>query len=135
MDVQKMEQQIRILQQRNEMLRGHKINLTELPLALLLLKFLKGKSFIDKKSCLNEYCSLQFRYSVGNYFSEEKLVLNKSDNETKEKCNKCNNLRNCAIYECKHCEYKFCYYCLIDSSKRQLISNLQANNTEIMEEK
>jgi hypothetical protein len=33
-------------------------------------------------------------------------------------------MRYCAIYECKICEFKSCYYCLIDYSKRKLIQNI-----------
>ena len=29
----------------------------DLPLAINLFKYLKGKSFIDKKHCLNEHCA------------------------------------------------------------------------------
>lgn len=89
-----------------------------------LFKYQKGRSFIDKKSCLNETCIKQFNCTVPNYYSETKLVLLKSDSEEQDKCHKCNNQRFCAVYECKMCEQKFCYYCLIDFSKRQLIQNL-----------
>jgi hypothetical protein len=39
-------------------------------------------------------------------------------------------MRFCALYECKICEFKACYYCLIDYSKRTLIQNI----TGIVEE-
>jgi hypothetical protein len=39
-------------------------------------------------------------------------------------------MRFCALYECKICEFKACYYCLIDYSKRNLIQNI----TGIVEE-
>jgi hypothetical protein len=33
-------------------------------------------------------------------------------------------MRYCALYECKICEFKACYYCLIDYSKRTLLQNI-----------
>ena len=47
----------------------------DLPLAINLFKYLKGKSFIDKKHCLNDHCAKQFHSQTINYFSENKLVL------------------------------------------------------------
>lgn len=41
-----------------------------LTLAITLFKYLKGKSFIDKRHCLNSDCSKQFHMSTLNYFSE-----------------------------------------------------------------
>lgn len=99
-------------------------SLNHLPLAINLFKYLKSKSFIDKRHCLNEECAKLFHSQTMNYFSENKLLLQKSDSEVTDKCNKCFNMRNCALYQCKICEFKFCYYCLIDSSKRMLLSNL-----------
>jgi len=98
--------------------------LDELPLAINLFKILSNKSYIDKKICLNETCAEQFKDSSRNYYSEIKIILSKADNEQKEECNKCNNERNCAIYECKFCAYKFCYYCLIEHSKNNFILSL-----------
>ena len=48
---------------------------SDLPLAINLFKYLKGKSFIDKKHCLNDHCAKQFHSLTINYFSENKLVL------------------------------------------------------------
>jgi hypothetical protein len=39
-------------------------------------------------------------------------------------------MRFCALYECKICEYKACYYCLIDYSKRKLLQNITGNVEE-----
>lgn len=39
-------------------------------------------------------------------------------------------MRYCALYECKICEYKACYYCLIDSSKRMLLKNITGEKEE-----
>lgn len=105
-----------------------------MPLIVNLMKFQKFKSFIDKKHCLNDNCAIQFHFLIPSYFSESKLVLYKSDNQIKEQCNKCKNLRNCAVYQCKQCESKFCYYCLIDSSKRKLIHNLSINPPSVRKE-
>lgn len=96
----------------------------QLPLAMNLLCFQKGKSFIDKKHCLNEYCFWNFHFQVTNYASEVKLTLLKSDNEQRHRCSKCNNQRHCAVYQCKICEFVYCYYCLIDASKRLLFANI-----------
>lgn len=63
----------------------------QLPLAMNLLCFQKGKSFIDKRHCLNEYCFWNFHFQVSNYASEIKLTLLKSDNEQRYRCSKCNN--------------------------------------------
>jgi hypothetical protein len=134
MDVQELQEQVKMIQdndsQSQTSLAGNPkaeflfdVSL-ELPLAINLYKFLKGRSFIDKKQCLNDHCAQQFHCQTINYFSENKLVLHKSDNEVQEKCNKCRIMRNCAIYQCKICEFKACYYCLIDFSKRRLIQNI-----------
>ena len=131
MRIKQLEQQVKILTDRNMALMGQSECLTELPLIMNLFKIFKAKSFIDKKLCLNECCALQFHSSIPNYYSEVKLVLSKSDSEVKAKCSKCGNHRNCAMYECKHCEQQFCYYCLIDHSKRMLIQNLISNQPEV----
>ena len=50
-------------------------SLNHLPLAINLFKYLKSKSFIDKRQCLNEDCAKLFHSQTMNYFSENKLLL------------------------------------------------------------
>ena len=57
-------------------------------------------------------------------------MLQKSDSDVRDKCNKCRNLRYCALYQCKICENKFCYYCLIDYSKRMLLKSITGEKDE-----
>ena len=91
-----MEQYISVVKAKQA--RSQQISLEQLPLAMNLLLFQKGKSFIDKRQCLNEYCFWNFHFQVANYASEVKLVLLKSDNDQRQRCKKCNNSRHCAVY-------------------------------------
>ena len=106
-----------MLERKNDILMGKAPNLVQLPLMVNLMTLQKSQSFIDKRTCLNSNCNSQFSHHTPNYWSENKLVLHKSDSVKASLCSKCNNQRNCAIYECKYCESKACYYCLVETSK------------------
>lgn len=103
---------------------GNSPNLSQLPLILNLLALQKNKSFIDRKICLNAVCQHQHSPFVPNYFSEIKLNLYKPDSEKVDICNKCDGERYCAIYICKFCDHKACYYCLTESTKIFFVQNL-----------
>jgi hypothetical protein len=88
-DIRELQEQVRMIQdgesQSNKSVSGDLHNkqndfqnadsTNDLALAINLFKYLKGKSFIDKKHCLNEHCAKQFHCQTINYFSENKLVL------------------------------------------------------------
>ena len=116
-----LSQKLAILERKNEVLMGKSPNLAQLPLMISLLIVLNNKSFIDKKTCLNETCAGQHHLFVPNYWSETKMVLHKSDSPIGDICNCCDSKRNCAIYICKFCESKACFYCLTESSKKAFI--------------
>mmetsp|Transcript_31779 Transcript_31779/g.48780 ORF Transcript_31779/g.48780 Transcript_31779/m.48780 type:complete len:155 (+) Transcript_31779:737-1201(+) len=94
----------------------------ELPLIMNLFQFLKGKSFMDKRRCLSEHCPRKF--GGPHYSGSVKLELTKEDNDVAEKCFKCLIMRYCAMYSCRICDHKVCFYCLIEASKKQLLSNI-----------
>ena len=52
----------------------------------------------------------------------ETMTLIKEDNSEPGQCVKCNQERYCKIYECKECQSTFCYYCLVDEQKKNLLS-------------
>ena len=103
MQMRILEQQLQVLDRKNQVLLGQSPNLVQLPLMFTLLTFQLSKSFIDKKTCLNEMCAQKHHQFVPNYFSDTKLVLLKHDGDQKDYCHACNNNRYCAIYECKYC--------------------------------
>ena len=78
-DVNYLQLRLAILERKNEVLMGKSPNLAQLPLMLNLMNVLKNKSFIDRKICLNETCAGQHHLFVPNYWSENKMVLHKSD--------------------------------------------------------
>ena len=85
---------------------------------------MKNKSFIDRRICLNETCAGQHHLYFQNYWSENKLILHKSDSNKAEICNSCDQQRHCAIYQCKFCDSKACFYCLTENSKKMFMQTL-----------
>ena len=124
-EIGQLQNRLKVLERKNEILMGKSPNLNQLPLIIELLKIQKSKSFIDKKTCLNTICQAQYQSTASNYFGEIKMQLYKSDSDVSEFCKRCKNNRYCSIFECKHCESKFCYYCMIEASKRQVLQSLK----------
>lgn len=119
-----LERKLKVLERKNEILMGNEPNLSQLPLILNLLTLLKNKSLIDRKVCSNDTCVAHHSPFIPNYFSEIKMNLYKADNEKVEICNKCDGERFCAIYICKFCDQKACYYCLTEQTKKTFMQNM-----------